>query len=116
MEARQKPRPLRQRHSFDRIKIVFRSELALYTLAFFCLNLSFAQIEASYVLLLRDYLGFGAGKTGWLFAYIGICIILVQSVLINMARRFGEVGTVAFGAVCCLSAYGADFVGLHGGR
>ena len=83
----------------DRIKIVFRSELALYTLAFFCLNLSFAQIEASYVLLLRDYLGFGAAKTGWLFAYIGVCIILVQSVLINVAvRRFGEVGTVAFGA------------------
>ena len=83
----------------DRIKIVFRSELALYTLAFFCLNLSFAQVEASYVLLLRDYLGFGATKTGWLFTYIGLCIILVQSVLINVAvRRFGEVGTVAFGA------------------
>ena len=104
----------------DRIKIVFRSELALYTLAFFCLNLSFAQIEASYVLLLRDYLGFGAAKTGWLFAYIGLCIILVQSVLINVAvRRFGEVGTVAFGAGLLVDrpgAYGADFVGLHGGR
>ena len=85
--------------TLDRIKIVFRSELALYTLAFFCLNLSFAQVEASYVLLLRDYLGFGATKTGWLFTYIGLCIILVQSVLINVAvRRFGEVGTVAFGA------------------
>ena len=91
----------------DRIKIVFRSELALYTLAFFCLNLSFAQIEASYVLLLRDYLGFGAAKTGWLFAYIGVCIILVQSVLINVAvRRFGEVGTVAFGAGLLLIGQG----------
>jgi MFS family permease len=91
----------------DRIKIVFRSELALYTLAFFCLNLSFAQIEASYILLLRDYLGFGAAKTGWLFAYIGVCIILVQSVLINVAvRRFGEVGTVAFGAGLLLIGQG----------
>jgi MFS family permease len=91
----------------DRIKIVFRSELALYTLAFFCLNLSFAQIEASYVLLLRDYLGFGATKTGWLFTYIGVCIILVQSVLINVAvRRFGEVGTVAFGAGLLLIGQG----------
>ena len=91
----------------DRIKIVFRSELALYTLAFFCLNLSFAQIEASYVLLLRDYLGFGAAKTGWLFTYIGVCIILVQSVLINVAvRRFGEVGTVAFGAGLLLIGQG----------
>ena len=42
----------------ERIKIVFCSELALYTLAFFCLNLSFAQIEASYVLLLRGQAGF----------------------------------------------------------
>ena len=91
----------------DRIKIVFRSELALYTLAFFCLNLSFAQIEASYVLLLRDYLGLGAAKTGWLFAYIGVCIILVQSVLINVAvRHFGEVGTVAFGAGLLLIGQG----------
>ena len=91
----------------DRIKIVLRSELALYTLAFFCLNLSFAQVEASYVLLLRDYLGFGATKTGWLFTYIGVCIILVQSVLINVAvRRFGEVGTVAFGASLLLIGQG----------
>ena len=91
----------------DRIKIVFRSELALYTLAFFCLNLSFAQVEASYILLLRDYLGFGATKTGWLFTYIGVCIILVQSVLINVAvRRFGEVGTAAFGASLLLIGQG----------
>ena len=55
----------------DRIKIVFRSELALYTLAFFCLNLSFAQID-SYILLLRDYLGLGQPKQA---AYIGVCII-----------------------------------------
>lgn len=82
----------------DRIKTIFHNELALYALAFFCLNLSFAQVEASYVLLLRDYLGFGVKQTGWLFTYIGLCIILVQASLINRAvRRFGEVGTVSFG-------------------
>jgi len=73
--------------------------LALYALAFFCLNLSFAQVEASYILLLRDYLGFGAKQTGWLFTYIGVCIVLVQAGLINVAVRYlGEVGTVGFGA------------------
>ncbi len=61
-----------------RIMTVLRSELALFALAFFCLNLSFAQVEASYILLLRDYLGFGATQTGWLFTYIGVCIVLVQ--------------------------------------
>jgi vacuolar-type H+-ATPase subunit I/STV1 len=63
------------------------------------LNLSFAQVEASYILLLRDYLGFGATQTGWLFTYIGVCIVLVQAGLINVAVKwFGEVGTVGFGA------------------
>ena len=50
---------------------MLHSPLALYAVAFFCLNLSFAQVEASFVLLLRDYLGFGARQTGWLLlAYV----------------------------------------------
>ena len=78
---------------------MMRGPLALYALAFFCLNLSFAQVEASFVLLLRDYLDFDVLQTGWLFTYVGLCIILVQGGLINIAvRRFGEVGTVVFGA------------------
>ena len=82
-----------------RFATIMRSPLAPHALAFFCLNLSFAQVEASFVLLLRDYLDFEARQTGWLFTYIGVCIILVQGGLINIAvRRFGEVGTVGFGA------------------
>ena len=82
-----------------RLATIMRSPLALYALAFFCLNLSFAQVEASCVLLLRDYLDFDARQTGWLFTYVGLCIILVQGGLINIAVRwFGEVGTVRFGA------------------
>ena len=82
-----------------RLATIIRSPLALYALAFFCLNLSFAQVEALFVLLLRDYLDFDARQTGWLFTYIGVCIILVQGALINIAvRRFGGVGTVGFGA------------------
>ena len=82
-----------------RLASIMHSQLALFALAFFCLNLSFAQVEASFVLLLRDYLDFDARQTGWLFTYIGVCIILVQGGLINTAvRRFGEVGTVGFGA------------------
>ncbi len=89
--------------SLERITTIFHSELALYALAFFCLSLSFAQVEASYVLLIRDYLGFEAIETGWLFTYIGVCIVLVQAVLINVAvRNFGDVGTVVFGACLLL--------------
>ena len=82
-----------------RLVSIMHSQLALFALAFFCLNLSFAQVEASFVLLLRDYLDFDARQTGWLFTYIGVCIILVQGGFINTAvRRFGEIGTVGFGA------------------
>ena len=82
-----------------RLASIMHSPLALFALAFFCLNLSFAQVEASFVLLLRDYMDFDARQTGWLFTYIGVCIIMVQGGLINTAvRRFGEVGTVGFGA------------------
>ena len=42
----------------DWIKIVLRNQLALFTLAFLCLRLSFAQVETSVVLLFRDCLGF----------------------------------------------------------
>ena len=82
-----------------RLTSIMHGPLALFALAFFCLNLSFAQVEASFVLLLRDYLDFDARQTGWLFTYIGVCIFLVQGGLINTAvGRFGEVGKVGFGA------------------
>lgn len=76
-----------------------RSPLALYAIGSLALNLSFAQVEASFVLVLRDYLGFGARETGWLFTYIGVCIVIVQAVLIrHVVAKFGEVGTTLLGA------------------
>lgn len=81
-----------------RVRSLLRSPLAPYALVSLALNLSFAQIEASFVLVLRDYLNFGAQQTGWLFAYVGVCIILVQAFLIrHVVARFGEVGTTGLG-------------------
>ena len=88
----------------QRLRRLMASSLVLYALAFFLLNLSFAQVEASFVLLLRDYLGFGARETGWIFTYVGVCIVMVQAGLINVAVRYlREVGTVLFGStlLCC---------------
>jgi len=82
-----------------RLRVLLASPLALYALASLALNLSFAQVEASFVLVLRDYLGFGAVQTGWLFTYIGVCIIIVQAGLIkSVVARLGEVGTTFLGA------------------
>ncbi|WP_438996173.1 MFS transporter [Candidatus Puniceispirillum sp.] len=83
-----------------RIHDILTSPLALYAIAYFCLNLAFAQVEASFVLLLKDYLDFDARATGWLFTYVGVCIVLVQAGLINpVVRKFGEVGTIAIGVI-----------------
>lgn len=84
---------------FTRIANLMKSPLALYAIGSLALNLSFAQVEASFVLVLRDYLDFGARETGWLFTYIGVCIVIVQAVLIkHVVGRFGEVGTTFLGA------------------
>ena len=67
------------------VKTVLSGQIGWYVASFFCLNLAFAQVEASYVLLVRDVLGFGARQTGWLFTYIGVLIIIVQGGLISSA-------------------------------
>jgi DHA1 family tetracycline resistance protein-like MFS transporter len=83
-----------------RMRVLVRSPLALYAIVALVLNLAFAQVEASFVLVLRDYLGFGARETGWLFTYIGVCIVVVQAVLIrHIVTRFGEVGAMGLGGV-----------------
>ena len=46
-----------------RVGSLLRSPLAPYALVSLALNLSFAQVEASFVLVLRDYLDFGAQQT-----------------------------------------------------
>ena len=76
---------------FRLLKSMLSSPIGLFALTFFCLNLAFAQVEASYVLLVRDLLDFGPRQTGWLFTYIGVCIIILQGGLIGkLTRAFGE--------------------------
>ena len=91
--------PASQRASFSvYLRTLFSGHIGGYAAAFFCLNLAFAQVEASYVLLVRDLLGFGARQTGWLFTYIGVLIIIVQGGLIaRVVARFGEMRTIASG-------------------
>ena len=83
-----------------RVRTLLASPLAPYALVSLALNLSFAQVEASFVLVLRDYLGYGPRETGWLFAYVGVCIILFQAFLIRrIVGQMGEVGTIRLGGI-----------------
>ena len=84
--------------------ILMRRPVMLFAAAFFCLNLSFSQVEATHVLLLKDALGFGARQTGWVFVYIGVCIIIVQGGLIGrLVRRFGEMAVLSAGVILLCS-------------
>jgi len=100
------------------LRAMLSSPIGLFALAFFCLNLAFAQVEASYVLLVRDVLDFGPRQTGWLFTYIGVCIILVQGGLIGrLTRRFGEMPIVVTGvAVLAFGQFFSAFIAGESGN
>ena len=81
-----------------RLVQLFKGPLGLFALSFFLLNLSFSQVEAAFVLLLKDLFAYRAADTGWVFTYVGICIIIVEGGLIGVAvKRFGELGTIIGG-------------------
>lgn len=70
--------------------------MAIYFLTIF----AFATMEATFPLLTKDMLGFTAVQNGWVFAYIGVLIVILQGGLVGrLAKRFGEKNLVIAGAV-----------------
>jgi DHA1 family tetracycline resistance protein-like MFS transporter len=62
------------------------------------LSLGFVCLEATFVLLCMELLALTMAGVGWIFAYIGLLMVLVQGVLIGpLARRFGEHRLAAVG-------------------
>ena len=89
---------------FARLRKTLLGTIGWFALAFFLLNLSFAQVEASFVLLMKDMLDFSSRDTGWMFTYIGVCIVLVQGGLIGrVVKRFGEMPTILIGSSLLLT-------------
>lgn len=82
-----------------RLVQLVRGPLGLFALAFFLLNLSFSQVEAAFVLFLKDAFAYRASDTGWIFTYVGVCIIIVEGGLIGkVVKKFGEIGVIIGGA------------------
>ncbi|MGC6484533.1 MAG: MFS transporter [Candidatus Puniceispirillales bacterium] len=76
------------------------SGLAGFAVAGFLLNLGFAQVEVSFVLVLKDVLGYSSLNTGWVFTWIGIIIVIVQGGMIGpLTRRFGDLPVAISGAL-----------------
>ena len=91
-----RPRPLSW---FRRFVLLRVSGLFMFGLAVFLLNLAFAQIEASFTLVLKDVMAYTSRHTGYVFTWVGVVIIVVQGVFIGrITRRFSELGASTTGA------------------
>ena len=71
--------------------------MAIYFLTIF----AFATMEATFPLLTLDMFKFTEAQNGWMFAYIGVLIVIMQGGLVGrLAKRFGEKRLVIAGALC----------------
>lgn len=74
--------------------------LTQFALATFLLNLAFAQVEVSFVLVLKDLLGYTSQNTGWVFTWIGILIVIIQGGLIGpVSKKITDLGAAVMGAI-----------------
>ncbi len=89
-----------RRMSFARRFLMFKlSGLLMFGFAVFLLNLAFAQVEASFTLVLKDVMHYTSRQTGWVFTWVGVLIIIVQGGLIGpITRRFKDLGTAICGS------------------
>lgn len=77
-----------------------RKELAGLLALFFFLVFGFANLEAMLPLFLKDRYGFDEAHSGYVFAYIGICIAFAQGFLLGrLVKRFGEARLLIVGPI-----------------
>jgi len=87
---------------------------------FFLAVLAFSAMEATFALLAAHRYGLVQRQVGWVFAFIGVLVTVVQGGLIGpLSRRFGEVpllvvGLFLQGLGLATLPYGAGTPGLYG--
>jgi DHA1 family tetracycline resistance protein-like MFS transporter len=80
-------------------------------------TLAFSAMEATYAFLAQRHFGLAERHVGWVFAYIGVIVVLVQGGLIGpLTRRFGEKRLLVVGALLqCVALAALPFAnGLAG--
>jgi MFS transporter, DHA1 family, tetracycline resistance protein len=76
--------------------------------ATFLSTLAFVAMEATFALLGEARLGLGASRLGFVFAYVGVVMVIVQGVLVGrLAPRFGERALATAGALVMAASLGA---------
>ena len=82
-------------------------ELGTFLILFFISTFAFANLEATFALMTAQKFGFDAHANGYLFAYIGVLITIVQGGLTGrLARRFGERRLISAGLFCMIFGLG----------
>ena len=82
-------------------------ELGVFLILFFIATFAFANLEATFALMTARKFGFDARANGYLFAYIGVLITVVQGGLTGrLAKRFGERRLISVGLFCMIFGLG----------
>ncbi len=83
-----------------------RPALAGLVVAFFLASLAFSGMESMFVLFTKDVYGYGTTMNGYILAYLGVIIAIVQGGLVGRAAEIWSEKYLALGGVT------VQFVGL----
>ena len=100
-ESKSEASVVRRNVSLGRQFLLLRaSGVPMFGLSVFLLNFAFAQVEASFTLVLKDVFAYSSQQTGYVFTWVGVVIIVVQGGLIApISRALTELGAALSGAV-----------------
>ena len=101
-------------HVFESFK---QPKLGFVLAIYFLFIVAFSIMTTSFSLYTMFRFGYGAQRTGYLFAYVGLIAVIIQGGLIGrLVKRFGELPLVIFGALCfAVSLFAVPFVGPAAG-
>jgi DHA1 family tetracycline resistance protein-like MFS transporter len=90
--GRRAPTPLRLLNPFSQLRgVLGMHSIRGLLLTVFLLDLSFAGLFTSFPLFSNARFGWDASANAFLFAFVGVCAVLTQGVLIGrLQQRFGE--------------------------
>ncbi|MBM3802136.1 MAG: MFS transporter [Acidimicrobiia bacterium] len=104
----EKSRSMKLALSWQRMRAGLKHpELGIFLILFFISTFAFANLEATFALMTARKFSFDARANGYLFAYIGVLITIIQGGLTGrLARRFGERRLIAVGLFCMIFGLG----------
>ncbi len=94
--------------NWSRLRLALaQPKLRIYLVLFFLSTFAFANLEGTFALMTARKYHLDARHNGYLFAYIGILITVMQGGLIGrLVKRFGELRLVSAGLLCLVFSLG----------